>query len=70
MFKVGDIVKCIAQDSYYLTNDRIYIVRYVNNINQMIGFDFDDEASWDINRFKLNIKEERKQKLEKLYESK
>jgi len=67
MFNVGDRVKCIdASGQSLLIKGNYYIIKKMNSGSRLIGFDFDDDSSWYAWRFEIDIKVQRKEKLEKI----
>ena len=69
MFKVGDYVICINNSDVdkFLIKDCIYMVKYTNSSEDLIGFYFDDNACWYTDRFVLDVKRTRLRKLQKIY---
>jgi hypothetical protein len=74
MFKIGDVVLCVndynpgtkPNGDPYLVENCTYIIIYISDNGELIGFDFDTCPSWYSTRFVLDIKEQRKQKLKNL----
>jgi len=68
MFKKGDRVKCIHDDrsfgsGAFLKFGDIYTVRYVSDTNVWLE---NHEGGWLRSRFELDIKYQRKQKINKI----
>jgi len=74
MFKVGDRVVCVIDtiesiyDTDFLKLGVVYTVSEYPSQNHCIKIEGSSYA-WHVSRFELNIKYQRKQKLNKIYES-
>jgi len=69
MFKKGDMVICInSVGSDFLIKNITYIVTKEDNDNHCIQVS-GDENGWYRERFILDIKEQRKRKLNRIYEN-
>lgn len=66
--KEGDNIKCIDNHFTHLTLDKTYKVLQSNGWYVYVKNDKDEVDCYFLDRFKLDIKTTRKEKLEKIYE--